>query len=291
MSYMHIDNLYKAKEILEFKTVYAMEKIHGTSAHVAWKDGKVTFFSGGADHKAFSALFFPVALADKFTELDLPEVVIFGEAYGGKLQGMKATYGPELRFVAFEVKIGTSWLSVPQAEDVVKKLGLEFVHYDLIETTQIALDRFRDADSVQAIRNGTGGGHKREGIVLRPPFEVRMNNGARIIAKYKREDFQETKTPRPLNVDKLAVLEKAQAIAEEWVTEMRLAHVLDAFPGAGIEQTGEVIKAMTADVEREAKGEIIASREARVAIGKRTASMFKARLQAGTFAGGAEAEL
>ena len=47
----------------------------------------------------------------------------------------------------------------------------------------------------------------------------------------------------------------------------------------GIAHTGEVIKAMIEDVEREAEGEIVKSREARTAIGKRTAQMFKNRVK------------
>jgi len=60
---------------------------------------------------------------------------------------------------------------------------------------------------------------------------------------------------------------------------MRLSHVLDDFPQPfDIRQTGEVIKSMAEDVAREAKAEIVDSPEARSAIGKRTAKMFKGRL-------------
>ena len=51
MGYLHIDNLYKNQDILMFKECYAMEKIHGTSAHVSFKavpdqQATVGFFSG-----------------------------------------------------------------------------------------------------------------------------------------------------------------------------------------------------------------------------------------------------
>ena len=51
-------------------------------------------------------------------------------------------------------------------------------------------------------------------------------------------------------------------------------------PEVGIERMRDVIAAMTEDVLREGAGEIIDSREARGAIGKKTAEVFKARLQA-----------
>ena len=75
--------------------------------------------------------------------------------------------------------------------------------------------------------------------------------------------------------EKLEILTKARDIASEWVTPMRLNHVLDNFPNAGIEQTGDIIKAMIEDVEREAKGEIVISKESRKEISRLTAIMFK----------------
>ena len=91
------------------------------------------------------------------------------------------------------------------------------------------------------------------------------------------------RTPRPV-VDpaRTEVLVAASAIATEWVTPTRLGNVLDRLKvdGAeiGIERTHDVIVAMTDDVLREGAGEIIDSREARQAIGRETATLFKARL-------------
>lgn len=281
MGYLHINNLYKEQDILMFRECYAMEKIHGTSAHVAWKDGKVSFFSGGERHENFVALFDVAALEAGFKALGLPEVVVFGEAYGGKCQGMKATYGDKLRFVAFDVKVEDLWLSVPQAEAISKeRLGLDFVHYVRIPAELEAMDRERDAFSVQAVKNGCGDDKKREGVVLRPLVELRKNNGERVIAKHKRDDFSERATPQKV-VDpaSLKVLEEASAIAEEWVTMERLRHVMDklATDGKvlGMEDTPDVIRAMVEDVSREAAGEIVDSKEARKAIGKKAAGMFK----------------
>lgn len=276
MSYMHINNLYKSKEILLFKECYAMEKIHGTSAYVGWKENKVHFFSGGSDHLQFIQLFDQDELTKRFTELGYKEVVVYGEAYGGKLQKMSETYGNKLQFVAFEVKINDNWLSVPKAENVAQKLGFDFVFWKLIPTTLEALDVERDSDSVQAVKNGMGEGKKREGIVLRPVIEVTINNGERIIAKYKRDDFQETKTPRVVKDVDFQLLTDAQAIADEWVTDMRLTHVLDKFPQPwDITMTGKIIDAMIEDVERESINEIVKSKVARSMIAKKTAIMYK----------------
>lgn len=285
MGYLHIPNLYKQQEILLFRECYALEKIHGTSAHVTWHGGRVTLSSGGEPHERFAALFDAAALASAFAAIGHAEVTVYGEAYGGSQQKQAWRYGP-LRFVAFDVRIGGerdgAWLSVPAAADVVGKLGLEFVDYARTSTDLAALDALRDAPSTQARRNGVDGDKPREGVVLRPLVEVTLNSGSRVIAKHKRADERETKSPRAV-VDPatFARLAEADAIAEEWVTPTRLEHVLDKLPqGIGMEATGDVIRAMVEDVTREASGEIVDSQDARKAIGKRAATLFKARLQA-----------
>ncbi len=288
MSYLHIDNLYKNQDILLFRECWAMEKIHGTSAHIAW-DGttkNLRFFSGGAKHEEFHKLFDSEYLAGKFSdEVGTERCTIYGEAYGGKQQGMAKTYGPVLRFVAFDVKMEDAWLSMASAAEVVARFGLEFVHGCRIPTDLAAIDAERDADSVQAMRNGMGTGHMREGVVLRPMIEVRKNNGERIIAKHKRAEFAERQhQPKVVSLDRHVVLEQAQAIADEWVVPMRLEHVLQGLPHVvGMEQTQDVIRAMIADVYREAAGEIIESKEVSSAIGRKTAQLWKARVVANLY--------
>lgn len=284
MAYRDIDNLYKNQDIFLFRECYALEKIHGTSAHVRWRyaDGAQTlgFFAGGCKQDNFCALFNQEDLVTAFAALGQEQVIVFGEAYGAKIMKMSDTYGKDLLFIAFEVKIGESWLAVPQAESVARSLGFDFVPYVQGPATLEFLDAQRDAPSVQAAKNGMGADKQREGVVVRPLLELRKNNGERIVVKHKGENFRETTTPRQVDPEKLRVLAEAQAIADEWVTEMRLTHVLDAFgPDVGMEQAGEVIRAMIADVEREGQGEIVESKMARTAIGRRTAQMLKDRLQ------------
>lgn len=281
MGYRHIENLYREQAILQFRQCYALEKIHGTSANIRWQDGQVWFSSGGEKAERFAALFDPIAMRENFEAIGHPHVTVYGEAYGGKQQGQSWRYGKELRFVAFEVQVGETWLNVRNAHDVVAKLGLEFVHYVIISTDLAAIDAERDAPSEQAKRNGVEGVHPREGVVLRPLDEYRKANGDRIIVKHKRDEERETKTPRKVvDPSQLEVLTKAQSIADEWVTPTRLGHVLQTIGGdAGIERTPDVIKAMIEDVTREAAGEILDSKEARQAIGRKAAELFKVRLK------------
>jgi len=193
---------------------------------------------------------------------------------------MSETYGKLLKFIAFDVRISGHWLSVPQAEDFVKNINLEFIHYAKISTDLSEIDRERDADSVQAIRNGCGEDKKREGVVLRPLIELIKNNGNRVIVKHKRDEFKERVTPQKVvDPEKLKVLSNAQDIANEWVTKMRLSHILDKISDPlDMSKTGMVIKAMIEDVAREAFGEIVFTEDAKKAISRKTVELFKKRV-------------
>jgi hypothetical protein len=283
MGYLHIDNLYKDQTILIFKECYALEKIHGTSAHLSWncKEKKVKYFSGGESNERFVKVFDNDFLINKFSELFIDSnAVVYGEAYGGKQQGMSNTYGKELKFVAFDVSVNDLWLEVPKAENVCNALNIEFVEYVKVPTDLEALNAERGKPSTQAKRNGIEDDKIREGVVLRPLVEFIMKNGSRVIAKHKRDEFKETKTPREVSPEQFKILEDAKSIAEEWVTEIRLKHVLDKLPqGINIESTKLVIEAMVEDVYREAKGEIVESKDVTKFIGSRAAQLFKQKLQ------------
>ena len=129
MGYLHIENLYKNQRILSFKRCYALEKVHGTSTAIHWKDGELTFHSGGESQVKFEALFNKEDLIAFFSRTGYKEISIFGEGYGGKCMRMSETYGKELRFIAFDVKIENIWLTIPKADKFVQYLGLEFVPY------------------------------------------------------------------------------------------------------------------------------------------------------------------
>ena len=313
MGYLHIDNLYKPEaqgKIFLFREVYALEKIHGTSAHITFKTNpsnkaqwQVVFFSGGEKYNNFIALFDDTKLIELFLANNpLPdrEYTVYGEAYGGSQQGMSLTYGTRLKFIAFDVQIGETWLDIPNGEKFVNSLGLEYVNWvkvpivkavdGKVETDLSFLDAERDKPSVQAIRNGVStlnadgtitNPRKREGVVLRPLVEARLSNGDRIIAKHKGDDFKETATTRTVvDPNKLQVLTESNAVADEWVTPIRLEHVLDKLPGHCMEKMRDIIMAMQEDVRREGKGEIVWSDAVAKSIGKKAVDLYKNYLRA-----------
>jgi len=279
MGYKKITNLYKCTDVLMFLEVYALEKIHGTSANVKYRSGELLFFAGGGAHDAFVNLFDQEELLKLFREIGHDEVTVYGESYGGKMQKMSDTYGKDPRFIAFEVQVHDTWLNVPNAHDVVTKLNLEFVHYEKGPADLDWLNEQRDAPSVQAKRNGIEEDKLREGIIIRPLIELWTSNGERVMAKHKHDKFRETKTPRKVDPEKMKVLEEAKAVAEEWVVDMRLDHVLDKMPEKGeMEHTPLVIRAMIADVKAESEGEVVWSKDVEKAIGKATALLYKKKI-------------
>lgn len=213
---------------------------------------------------------------------DGKNITIFGEFYGGKQQGMRATYGDKDHFVAFDVKVGEEkWLTVPEAENIVHGCGLEFVFYKRVPSTIEAVDFERDRESTQAIRNGMGPGKISEGVVIRPLVECENHYKERMIAKHKRPEFSErTREPRVVDAAKLEVEKNAEIFAEDWVTPMRLQHVFQRFPNEVLceKDTKRVIDAMLEDVKRESEGEVEWSKEVERCIGKKTAQIFKKSL-------------
>jgi hypothetical protein len=296
---MDIVNLYKDTTIIDlFKEVWATEKIHGTSAHISWKVRPVIpmvpntmsfvtlppmhgvqFFEGGVSREDFLALFNEEELFDKFmAEFGDTEVTLYGEAYGGKCQKMGNTYGSKLRFIVFEVKVGECWLAVPAAEAVALKMGFEFVHYRKIPATLEAIETECLLDSVQAVRNGMGPCKMREGVVLHPMIELRKNNGARIIVKHKRAEFRETNKEVSVDPAKREAYASAKAIAEQWVSPMRLTHVLDKLNvKADLVNMREIINGMFDDVKKEGVG-FEWSPEVQKFVGAKTADLVKQRV-------------
>ena len=194
-----------------FRRLYALEKINGTSAHLTWKQapGKLHLSPGGGSTAKFEAMFDVSALKTKLRDLVGKDTTIYGEYYGGGgAAGMKmsATYGKVAKFIVFDIMVVGAdqegnpqdcWLSVPQANNLAIKLGLEFVSWEEIEATVEAINAARDTDSIQAVRNGCGTGHKREGIVLRPFIELTKNNGERVMCKHRREEVVERQNGEP----------------------------------------------------------------------------------------------
>ncbi|SOB74101.1 hypothetical protein BQ9231_00218 [Cedratvirus lausannensis] len=289
MGYMHIASLYRLPEFFElFPEVYAMEKIHGTSTWLRFEHGSLYRHSGGEESFAFSSLFDRDFLVGELTKLSTENnwslIKVHGEAYGGKQQGMKETYGSKLKFIVFDICVedrqGKRFLSVPEAESIAQRLGLEFVHYVKLENKPEIIEAEADKESIQAIRNGMGPGKEREGIVVRPLQECCLPGGKRAIAKHKNANFWEIRSRRPLG-ERLQVVSNINSIVEDWVTENRFTHVMDRVvreredKSVTIKDIKVFLDLMVEDVQRESEGEVVWTDALVRAIRQKAAIMFR----------------
>jgi hypothetical protein len=271
MGYMHIKLLHKYPDFLKlFQQIYALEKIHGTSAWLTYTKGQhIQYHSGGSDIKDFMLLFNSDELEkelDKILdEYSKDSIRIHGEAYGGKMQKMWKTYGSKLKFVALDVFMCDKFLNVEDAEAVVKRLNLEFVDYVCGPNTIEFIEEQTNRDSIQAIRNGMGLGNSREGIILRPLEETYIE-GKRIILKHKTKEFSETRTNHKLG-EQVKVIENEQEITDEYLTDERCRHVIDRIiqnrekKEIGFTDVKTFLELMVEDIRREAEGEIVWSKK------------------------------
>ena len=73
MSYLKIPNLYRDQSVLLFKTVWALEKIHGTSAWISYQgdtnQNRLLFHPGGAEREPFLAIFNEQTLLERMIEI------------------------------------------------------------------------------------------------------------------------------------------------------------------------------------------------------------------------------
>lgn len=278
MAYLKIANLYSKKHILQ---CYALEKVEGTSSNLTFKNGTVTFFSGGADHNKFTTLF-PANIVDTFKEVfaemvneqgEFPEVTFYGEAHGGKIQGMSKHYGPDLKFIVFDVKKNGKWLNVPYAEELTLKMGLKFVPYERGPLTEEWLDAQRDAPSKISLTDDA----PKEGIVIRAINENNYEDGYRFIYKHKTPDFRETNSVRSIKntEEDVKLWADAEEVAIEYVTPRRLNHVLQKTPYKGVEDTGDVVRAMVNDVLVEEGHDVVWNKKVEKAIGKKTVELLR----------------
>ncbi|MDD4181196.1 MAG: RNA ligase family protein [Victivallaceae bacterium] len=166
------------------------EKIDGMNIRVIYEDGKIRF--AGRTNRAN----LPGQLVNHLNELfigkesligeifDGKNCVIYGEGYGGKIQKGSNTYGPEQRFIAFDVMVDGVYWSEMALCSVCGVLGIDSA--PLIDICSID-------DMIEKCRNGivsTFGNFEAEGVVGRPPVELLDSRGNRIITKMKCNDFR-----------------------------------------------------------------------------------------------------
>lgn len=166
------------------------EKIDGTNIRVFWDGHKVSF--GGRTEKSEIPVELLEYLYNTFATNEVEElfeqkfgdkeVILFGEGYGGKIQGNKG-YRPDCSFILFDVLIGNVWLKRNDVADIARCFGISIVPILFSGTIDEGV-RF-----VKSKPKSTIGNADMEGVVARPSVEIRDRLGNRVITKIKVCDF------------------------------------------------------------------------------------------------------
>ncbi|MBP9819384.1 hypothetical protein KBC79_01460 [Candidatus Woesebacteria bacterium] len=178
------------------------EKVDGTNIRVMWSGAGLSFGGKTDDAQMYvplmtrlQELFDTTPKRQMFKELfnkpdadgDIaePQVCLYGEGYGAKIQKGGGNYRPDgVDFVLFDVKIGDWWLQRKDVEGIAQKLGIKVVPIvgrgTLIEAVEMVKRGF----------NSQWGDFASEGLVCRPSTELKTRNGDRVITKIKCRDFK-----------------------------------------------------------------------------------------------------
>jgi ATP-dependent RNA circularization protein (DNA/RNA ligase family) len=171
------------------------EKIDGTNIRVIYKNGEV-YFGGRTDDAQIPANLFQY-LNDTFTSYtmgkafpveideDYPNVTLFGEGYGPKIQSGGGNYRKDVGFILFDVVIGSWWLirenvaNIAEALDIpmVPSIGI-FKKHAIIEFVKSSPKSFCSV-TLQVM----------EGVVCRPYPLMLFRRGDPIVWKLKCKDF------------------------------------------------------------------------------------------------------
>lgn len=117
-------------------------------------------------------------------EMPLPQICLYGEGYGARIQKGGGNYIKDgVDIVLFDIKIGHWWLKQVDVKEIADELGLYCVPRIYSGTIEHAL---------QMVKKGVTsvwGDFEAEGLVLRPVVDLKARSGERIIAKVKHTDF------------------------------------------------------------------------------------------------------
>jgi hypothetical protein len=169
------------------------EKIDGTNIRIIW-DGHKVEFRGRTDKAQI-----PSALLNRLIELfggDVneqifeqnfgeKEVMLIGEGYGAKIQGVGGLYRPDQDFILFDVMIGENYQPRETVNAVAKMFNLDVVPIVLKGTIQDGIDFVKNKPK------STIGTAPMEGLVGRTKAELKDRCGNRVIVKIKVSDFNE----------------------------------------------------------------------------------------------------
>lgn len=189
-------DVFKNKYINMLKDIdwVCTEKIDGTNTRIIWNgDGSYEIKGRGDTANIDKRLLVNLTKMMEnrihlFKEVFGEKAVcLYGEGYGGRIQGNKFKYQSQEKFICFDILIGDKYVDFDTLTNLCNKLQIEIV--PVIENVK------KMNDIVEYVRGGFKSaisveGKNAEGIVARPKFSLYVNNGDRIIIKIKTKDFR-----------------------------------------------------------------------------------------------------
>jgi hypothetical protein len=181
------------------------EKIDGTNTRLHW-NGIDVQLGGRTDNAQIPAHLVnairELGLLDteKWTEnwtvnvgeslTEYPDVTLYGEGYGPKIQKGGGLYRDDVGFILFDVRVGRWWLEPAAVRTVAEHFGLDTVPYYGEFSPVDAWDLICDDGLVS---DWYERGVQIEGIVGTPLVPLFARDGSRVIMKLKVKDWEDLK--------------------------------------------------------------------------------------------------
>lgn len=127
---------YSEIEFGSIKKWHVEEKVDGTNIRIIYRDGLVTY--GGRTANAQIPCHLLEYLQKAFTDLTLakpfpcllehpyPNVILFGEGYGPKIQAVGGNYAKEPGFILFDVWVNGWWLKRDDVHEIADSLHIPY---------------------------------------------------------------------------------------------------------------------------------------------------------------------
>lgn len=131
-----IEGDYACPEFGNIRRWSVEEKVDGTNIRIIYKDGEVSIGGRTANSQIPCALL--QALQKTFTRDAMsaafphdgdpwPNVVLYGEGYGPKIQAVGHNYRGDPGFILFDVRVGSWWLKRDDVKAIAHNLGVAMV--------------------------------------------------------------------------------------------------------------------------------------------------------------------
>lgn len=276
--YPHIENIEDVPGLFDLPEVIATEKVHGSAMRIGVVGGRLRVGGRRLEYTdlrpdsreglCFIQYVLETGLDRRVLEAFAGrDVILYGEWHGSGTpkkdwpqvqKGIRYLDGNDFRI--FDVKVDGRYVPQDEVAGFAAKVGLKAMPVLYRgKPTQAAFDALIDTMSRVGEENGIVDPENTiEGIVIRPPAFVWDERRNLVMAKYKVGKWAERASAQrhPRTPPKERTLAPGAAeFAAEFVTEMRLDHVLDELREAGIpmekSSLGEVLKRMGQDIKRE----------------------------------------